>query len=205
MARQLGGRGQRGPRFQPPISQLAPPLPLRLLLVSLLALQLLVPPTSVRAWAPPLPSLRPSSLRQRARIVMSASACGLGFDFGTSGVRINVLDSARRGVVFEAAQPWPHPEAVKVRPERGCLDWLGMYGFDPIRPVTTSELLLIPHFSPPRYHKSAGGGRVARRPIRAAGPSTARGQTAGGSRRRQWDERLVPRCGPGGWERATVG
>lgn len=89
---------------------------LSLLLLVLLLLQL---PTSVRAWTAP-PSPRPLPLGQRARIIMDGSACGLGFDFGTSGVRINVLDSARRGVVFEAAQPWPRPEAVKVRHEREC-------------------------------------------------------------------------------------
>lgn len=46
------------------------------------------------------------------------SPCGLGFDFGTSGVRINVLESGRRGMVFEAAQPWPYPGAVEVRRHR---------------------------------------------------------------------------------------
>lgn len=88
-----------------------------MLLLALL-LQLLLP-ISVRAWIAPR-SPRPTPLRQRARIVMEGSKCGLGFDFGTSGVRINVLDSACRGVVFEAAQPWPHPQAVKVRRERVC-------------------------------------------------------------------------------------
>ena len=97
----------------------------RTVLLSLLLVLLLQLPMSVRAWTAP-PSPRPPPLRQRARIIMDGSACGLGFDFGTSGVRINVLDSARRGVVFEAAQPWPRPEAVKVRHEHECLSQFDM-------------------------------------------------------------------------------
>ena len=54
-------------------------------------------------------------------LVLPATAlafCGLGFDFGTSGVRIAVLSpaspsTASPSLVHEAALPWPHPGAVQ--------------------------------------------------------------------------------------------
>jgi hypothetical protein len=113
-----GGGGGRGQALLPT------PLLLLLLALPLLLLQA----QEVTAWttAPPPPSQwrqqqsRSHHLHRRPLVMQSLpdhddSPCGLGFDFGTSGVRINVLESARRRVVFEAAQPWPRPEAVKVR------------------------------------------------------------------------------------------
>lgn len=42
------------------------------------------------------------------------SPCALGFDFGTSGLRIAVLDE-KRNQVFEAVQGWTPPSAVQVK------------------------------------------------------------------------------------------
>jgi len=40
--------------------------------------------------------------------------CGLGFDFGTSGVRLTVLEATdARARVYEASTPWSHPAAVQ--------------------------------------------------------------------------------------------
>lgn len=89
------------------------PLPLLLLLL-LLLLPRALPFVHSSAWVNPS-----ARVQRRLQIIMGSSStpspCGLGFDFGTSGVRINVLETARRGVVFEAAQPWPHRKAVEVR------------------------------------------------------------------------------------------
>ena len=44
----------------------------------------------------------------------SPPPCGLGFDFGTSGVRLTVLEATdARARVYEASTPWSHPTAVQ--------------------------------------------------------------------------------------------